>query len=673
MDTKIISFKNIVSATMPAFIFRNMNICFFIFCLVQILCTGNLYGQSEVAPWGNITGIRVGGELVGFESSLNVIDKDWSRIKATGKERQKPEYVRDGNQQKVTTKIDRVNFTEIVEDVKVGTVKVTVQLSTDSAMKMEGLFFGIALPLKDYSLVVTRANKNTATKTVLSMVNEDIRYSVKKIQFKSPLRNLAFVFEEDTKIIIKKNADAAGKTIQVYFPILEGDVVNAATAEKKFTIIASGSIDRSPITFKLDTLKTGHPFDGFGGNFRLQNPKTDPQVIDYCLQNLRVAWGRVEFPWRFWQPVKNDDPVMQAKEGKLNPGVQQSMDMVVRLNKMGIPVILSGWFPPQWAVAGKLNFRPGADGVWGNQLDTACMKEIYKSIADYILYLKDNYGVEIALFSFNESDLGINVRQSSQEHAALIKGLGAYFKSKGLSTKMLLGDNSDATTYQFIYPAMHDPDAIPYIGAVSFHSWRGWETELLEKWKTAADQLRVPLLVGEGSIDAAAWNYPAIFEEQTYVLQEISLYIRLLSVCQPLSILQWQLTSDYSPLAGGGIFGNDEPLRPTQRFWNFKQLASTPKGLFAMPVTTNGHNVTSAALGDNAKGIYTVHIVNNGPGRNATLTGLPTRIKRMYIYTTDKTHAVAKSPAIRVSNGVMRFHVDPQSYTTVMSEDVIAD
>ena len=81
-------------------------------------------------------------------------------------------------------------------------------------------------------------------------------------------------------------------------------------------------------------------------------------MIDYCLQNLRVAWGRVEFPWRFWQPEKNDDPVTLAKNGKLNPRVQQAMDMAARLNKMGIPIILSGWFPPQWAVVGNLNFRP---------------------------------------------------------------------------------------------------------------------------------------------------------------------------------------------------------------------------------------------------------------------------------------------------------------------------
>jgi hypothetical protein len=296
------------------------------------------------------------------------------------------------------------------------------------------------------------------------------------------------------------------------------------------------------------------------------------------------------------------------------------------------------------------------------------MNKIYKSITDYILYLKENYNTEVALFSFNESDLGINVRQTAQEHDALIKGLGAYFKSKGLKTKMLLGDNSDATSYEFIYPALNDPAAQEYIGAISFHSWRGWSTGLLQKWRDAATKINVPLIVGEGSIDAAAWNYPSILEEQVYTMEEINLYIRLLSICQPLSILQWQLTSDYSPLAGGGIFGNNEPLHPTQRFWNFKQLASTPKGLFAMPVTSDRPDITVAALGDNKKGVYTMHIVNNGASRNATITGLPSSVKQLSIYVTDKKRTVKKEKIIHVLKGRANFRLDAGTYTTLITE-----
>jgi len=107
------------------------------------------------------------------------------------------------------------------------------------------------------------------------------------------------------------------------------------------------------------------------------------------------------------------------------------------------------------------------------------MARIKASIAGYLLFLKEKYGVEAALFSFNESDLGIDVRQTPREHAEMIKTFGAYFASKGLATKLALGDTSDANPIDFIQPAMHDPEAVKYVGAVDFHSWRGCTDEIL--------------------------------------------------------------------------------------------------------------------------------------------------------------------------------------------------
>ncbi len=638
-----------------------------LFFILMIAYYNIVDAQAEVQPWGNIKGIRVDGQLMEFESRISVVDPAWSSIRSTAKEHQRPKYVRQGTKQTITTKIDSLTFIETVQDTKQGSAKVDIEVASNGVYKTEGIFFNVTLPLHDYVAAITKQNNETERKVNFSGLSEDAEFTVRDIKFISSRRTLEFNFEEPTLVIIKNHGFKKDSIIQVYFSILNGNTQPGATAQKKFTIKAGGSVDTKEVTFKIDTSKEGRAFDGFGGNFRLQNPKADPQVIDYCLENLRVAWGRVEFPWRFWQPDENVDPVQQMKEGKLNPRVQAAMDMAARLNKMGIPVILSGWFPPQWAVVGSLNMRP-VNGVWGNQLDSTKLDEIYKSITDYILYLKNNFDTDVSLFSFNESDLGINVRQTAEEHDALIKGLGAYFKSKGLQTKMLLGDNSDATTYQFIYPALNDPEAKEYIGAISFHSWRGWETETLKKWREASVNLNVPLIVGEGSIDAAAWNYPAIFEEQIYTMEEINLYIRLLSICQPSTILQWQLTSDYSPLAGGGIFGNDEPLRPTQRFWNFKQLASTPKGLFALPIAEDRPNITCAALGDNAKGKYAIHIVNNGAGRDAGLTGLPSKIASMSMYVTDKNRAVKKQADVKVSKGKATFHLDPGTYTTLITE-----
>jgi hypothetical protein len=460
-----------------------------------------------------------------------------------------------------------------------------------------------------------------------------------------------------------KNKEA---TIDIYLPLQTGEWKSGRSVEKTFTIEATGWVDKKDVHLEMDSLNPGRTFAGFGGNFRIQNLKTDPEVIDYCLSNLRVAWGRVEMPWRFWQPEKNTDPVAAAKAGHLDASVERAMLMAQKLQRQGIPVILTAWSGPNWAIVGKPVFSP-QNGIWGNPLNPDSIQSIYKSIADYIQYLSDQYGVQVRFFSFNESDLGINVRQTGEQHAELIRGLGSYFLSRGLKTKMLLGDNSDATTYRFIEPAMQDTATHPYIGALSFHSWRGWETALLSQWAAASRQMNLPLIVGEGSIDAAAWSYPGILLEQTYTMEEINLYIRLMSICQPLSILQWQLTSDYSLLTGGGIFGKSGPLEPTQRFWNIRQLASTPEGLYYLPLRCDRPTVTCAALGNSVSGKYVLHIVNRGAERKVMVSGIPAAVRTFKIYSTGKTLHMQQTSTVSVHQGTVEFILPAECFTTLMA------
>jgi hypothetical protein len=535
----------------------------------------------------------------------------------------------------------------------------------------KAFFFTVTLPSAYYSSAAVRLDNGKSNPLSLyeNIVKaETFRKEAKSIKISAANRQLEISMDGPSSLTIRKDSTKGGVNYVLYIPVFKGDLAKGLKFQKNISIKAAGTIDKSPIALKLNTSVTGRTFAGFGGNFRLQNEKTDPQVIDYCLSNLRVAYSRAEMPWRFWHSEKDSNPIELARQVKLHPHVRKSMEMAQRLSKMGIPVILSAWSGPDWAIVGKMKWRPGPDGVWGNPLNQDNMQEIYKSIGDYLVYLKENYGVDVSMFSFNESDLGINIRQTGAEHAELIKGLGAHFASRGLKTKMLLGDNSDATTYEFIYPAMNDPQAVPYIGAVSFHSWRGWETEILQKWAEAANKLNLPLIVGEGSIDAAAWSYPLIFHEQTYAMEEINLYTRLLAICQPLTILQWQLTADYSPLAGGGIFGDNGPLRPTQRFWNLKQLAATPKDLRAMPISSDKPDVSVAALGDNSSSVYAVHLVNNGATRSVTLSGIPDHVKSLKMVVTDKNRKMNEQQKVKVEKGTARFVADEVSYITLISE-----
>lgn len=174
----------------------------------------------------------------------------------------------------------------------------------------------------------------------------------------------------------------------------------------------------------------------------------------------------------------------------------------------------------------------------------------------------------------------------------------------------------------------------------------------------------MPLIVGEGSTDAAAHQYPGIFNESTFALYEINLYTRLCAHCQPLSILQWQLTSDYSLLWGDGIYGSEGPLRPTQRFFNIRQLSLTPAYSMAIPAECNAEDLNLAAFAKAATGEYTLHAVNNAGARPAHITGLPQGVTRAIVYITNANQH-AEAQCLEVTNGTLDLLMPAESFVSI--------
>lgn len=648
----------------------------FIFLLVA-LSAQRVAAQAELAPWGNLQGIRVEGQLFSFESKITLHYLDPAKNLATRKEGQRPVFTRLGNTRLVTTRLDSLYLQVQAEDHPGNITRMTISGAPHGAARTEGLFLGFNFGASDYAATSGVGDgKNISLKQLQEPAGQIL--SSLTVRSSNPRREIELDFAAPTRVILKAgrqpgNASGDSKLpaastetgLSLSIPIHTGELTPGEPFQKTFTIRAAGEIDKAPVSLNLDTTE-GPAFAGFGGNFRLQNPKTDPQVIDYCLRNLRVAYSRVEMPFEYWQPGIEDNPIKDAIAGKMDKHVAQAMQLAMRLGKLHIPVILTAWSAPDWAIEGhRTNHIEG--GIWGNPLNQQNIESTYKSIGDYIIYLRDNYKVNIALFSFNESDLGINIRQTPEQHDALIKGLGAYFVNHEIDTKILLGDNSDATSYKFIDAALNDPLARPFIGAISFHSWRGWDRPTLQHWAEAAARLNLPLIVGEGSIDAQAWGYPQIFKESSYALEEINLYLRLMAIVKPVSILQWQFTADYSPLTGAGIFGEKGPLLPTQRFYNMKQLASSPEGVFAMPVTVDRPEITAAGLGNNATGIYEVHIVNTGAARSVSLRGLPPGIKNIKVQLTDKTHQLMSTVITRRTE-LIRLELPAASFMSITGQ-----
>jgi hypothetical protein len=643
--------------------------------------------QPETMAWGNLTGIRVDGNLLELNSSMCVAQPGWTGVFTTGREKQTNMYKRTGSTETVTVQMDApkefrnaagvgwaINATEVIEDAGPNSARIGLEFTSPKAADVAGAGFCLDLPSRIFSAgtvqLVNPVAPALAQYSLAAMANDQneyVRAKASGVVFNSQRRKIEITFGQPTDVVIRDDRRQGNFDLQVYMGVVSGKTTDGQVAKNTFAVKVTGEIDKSPLTMALDVTKPGQKFVGLGGNFRLQNARTDPQVIQYSLDNIRVAFGRVEMPWRTWQPNEDSNPLADARAGKLPPAVQQAMEMARRLQQKGMPVIVSAWQPPAWSIVGAPRMRRGPDDLWGNPLNPEKADKIYESIANYLVFLKEKYGVEAYAFSFNESDLGINVRQTASEHALLIKKLGAVMASKGLATKMLLGDTSDATPVDFIKVAQNDLEAVKYIAAVSFHSWRGCTDEILAYWGAAARALNVPLLVAEGSTDAAAYRYAQIFFEQSFALYEINLYTRILAIAQPASILQWQFTADYSVLAGGGIYGDNGPLRPTQRYWNLKQLSATPPNVFALPVKCDKPELACAAFGNIADGVFLIHAVNNGGSRPATVTGLPATVKQLRAWVTDSKRGYQELPRINVVDGKADFTLDATSYTTLMS------
>ena len=571
--------------------------------------------QPETMGWGNVVGIRVDGHLFEVNSSMCVVRPDWSGTFRSAMERQTNNYSRSGKVETVKIQAQaRANAAnspapsytfsavESVEDTGPGTAKLDLEYTFPAAAEIAGAYLCMQLPSSLYSggrmqLIdpVAPAPAEISLAPGTKDQNEYVRATASGVRFTSPRRQLEVMFAEPTEVVVRDDRRQNSFDLHVYLGVLSGKAAENQTAKKTFNFKVSGEIDKNPAEIVVEASRPGRLFAGLGGNFRLQTPKTDPQVIQYNLDNMRVAFARVEMPWRTWHPTEDVDPLTEARAGKVPPAVQQAMEMARKVSHKGMPVIVSDWAPPAWAIVGA---GAGGGRGGGGFLDPAKMDHIKASLASYLVFLKEKYGVEAVAFSFNESDIGINVRQTARDHAELIKTLGPYFASRGLATKLLVGDTGDARPVNFINDAINDPESVKYIYAVSFHSWRGCTDENLKVWSNNAKALNVPLLVAEGSTDAAAYRYPQIFLEQSFALREIELYNRILAIAQPKSIIQWQLTADYSLLVGGGVYNDSGPLRPTQRWWNLKQLASSPPDTFYLPVKCDRPGLTCTAFGD---------------------------------------------------------------------------
>lgn len=251
-----------------------------IVCLFTFIA--NVQGQAELQPWGNITGIRSHGRLFKFESSLRIVSTDRKHVTSTAKEKQQPHYRRvNDDEQEVTSWIDSLYFKENVSEDGSGKIKVTVNVKSHKDTALQGIYFCVALPqeMLTADLRFKDGDKLEFDHFVKAAGTEYDDYA-KEIDFETHNRKLNVKPDDKSLIMVRTDSSGGRPRIMLFIPIKLGGVKSGEVIEKSFTVKVSGDIDKSPVNITLNTNIQGRPFEGLGGNFRLQNPKTDAQVID---------------------------------------------------------------------------------------------------------------------------------------------------------------------------------------------------------------------------------------------------------------------------------------------------------------------------------------------------------------------------------------------------------
>jgi hypothetical protein len=668
-------------------------------CLFLILSLQKSYSQAEIMPWGNIRSFHVDGEKLNIETSVRSVYSDWSGCISSERCNWQGEqtYSVSGNVTKMSHFLQALplDYAETFTETGQGSVIIDLAVNARADINQAGTYFCVEIPGGEFAggVLDIYANEKKSGSVMLKPAlpvgkSEYIKAKGNRLVVKTDKREYEIIAGNNTEIFVKQNfidrpghlndplpakkfvASDPARPIgdyQIYFTLIDGKAKKGVQKKAAYTINVKGTVDREDVSIRLDPGKPERPFTGVGSSYRVFNLQKDSSVIFYCLDSIRVAWGRIAFDWREWQPGENENPLVNARAGKLSKAFYDQIEMARILAKRGIPIIATIWSPPDWAIDTTRHNRQGLEHDAKLSLDPKKMDAMCKSIADYIEYLKTDFGIEIPLFSFNEIDYGVMVYQTPDEHALYTKAIGKYFASRGLITKMLLGDTGAGTvrSNKIVIPAVNDSSIHAYIGAIGFHTWHGCTAEDLKAWSLSAQQLNVPLMVVEGGPNSAQHRYPMHFLDKWFQLSEIDLYIRICRFAQPATIMEWQLTPDYSVLIGNGLYGDLGPLRPTQRYWNLKQLGSTPEGSFAVPVDVEGPNVTVAAFADILDGLYTVHMVNNSATRNAIISNIPAGVKELNVYQTDFTRGMQPAGKVRVDNGIAHIVLESACFTTL--------
>jgi len=175
--------------------------------------------------------------------------------------------------------------------------------------------------------------------------------------------------------------------------------------------------------------------------------------------------------------------------------------------------------------------------------------EVIQLLTDFFLKAKNDYGVEVDQFSFNESDGGYQIIFSPEETIAFVKKAGQKFEEAGLKTKFLLADTAQTKgTVEFASRIMADPSIWKYVGPLSFHCW--WSENIpdseFERIAGFGKAWNKEVWCAELGFDAMAWKIKDMNKSWDYALRFAKISHRMMKYAEVEVSLYWTWQDNYA-------------------------------------------------------------------------------------------------------------------------------
>lgn len=626
---------------------------------------------------GTLTSLNVGGESLAVSARWRVPLKGWGRS-FSASDATDLKMTRDGEKRIYTGSIElepgkRYRFEETLHEAG-GKINLTLKVTAEAEVSVEGVYFWVDVPISVFAGGPCSLTKEGAlvADAVAPVQQPQLRHFVRgeadaaRISDVPGNNRLELTYSRPLSTIVQDNREYGGATYSL-FSQLAPALKAGETTSVDVTLTPHITPDTTPATLTVDPSAVRYHFDGFGGNycFNIESP-----VTQYTLRNLKIAWARTEMSCNLWEPQNDNAAPQEANwayfeaQDKPDSELRHEFQLHKQIQDMGVPYVISVWHLPPWLYADpERGLRAGRRKVPPEKWD-----ELLECLGTYLVYAKRQYGVEPDLFSFNEANIGVDVWLTPEEHREAIKSIGARFKELGLKTKMLLADATGPRgTHAYALPAAADPEAMQYVGAVGFHSWGGGSAADYRAWGDLAERLKLPLLVTELGTDAGAYRTQA-WNSYSYVVGEMRMYQELLLHARPQGTMQWEFTSDYSIVNQVRQPDGTVELQPSVRFHFVKQFCNlTPYHSDALTTTSDNPRVlvTAFSAPSGRPAAFTVHVLNAGAERTATLSGIPPAITTLRAVRTSETEGFQELPPVTVRDGKTTLTLAQQSLLTL--------